>query len=174
MPELKDRAAYVRHDAYRNGGVFRIGASVRSAAEAAKALESGRATLRDIAATGPTTAELENAKRAFAASTGAGSLSLDALAVSWLDEHSYNSKAATAPEMAHAAGSFTTSETQRVGARLFLHTPSATVAVGDAAQLKTELARVGVVEVFGESAAKPEATNATPKPQQPTFQLKRP
>lgn len=173
LPELKDRAAFVRHDAYRNGGVFRLGASVRSAAEAAKALESARAILRDLAANAPTAAELESAKRAFAASTGAGAQNVEALAVSWLDEHSYSAKAATVPEMAHAAGAFTPAETQRVAARLFLHTPSATVAIGEAAQLKTELARVGAVEIFGESAAKPEAT-PPPKPQQPTIQLKRP
>jgi zinc protease len=173
QPELKDRAAFVRHDAYRSGGVFRMGASVSSAAEAAKAFESARAILRDLATNGPTGTELENAKRAFNASTVSSAPNFEALAVSWLDEHSYNAKAATMPEMAHAAGAFTPSETQRVGARLFLHTPSATVAVGDAAQLRTELARVGAVEVFGESAAKPEAT-PPPKPQQPTFQLKRP
>jgi predicted Zn-dependent peptidase len=171
LPELKDRAAFVRHDAYRDGGVFRMGASAHSAAEAAKALETARSILRDLASNAPAAAELENAKRAVAASTGAQDV--ESLAVSWLDEHSYNSKAATAPEMARAAGTLTPAETQRVGARLFQHTPSATVAVGDAAQLRTELARVGAVEIFGESAAKPEAT-PPPKPQQPAIQLKRP
>lgn len=171
LPELKDLAAFVRHDAYRNGGVFRLGTSVRSAAEAAKALESARSILRDLSVNAPTAAELENAKRAVAASTGAQNF--ESLAVSWLDEHSYSSKAATVSEMAHATGSLTPSEAQRVGARLFFHTPSAMVAVGDAAQLRTELARAGAVEIFGESAAKPEAT-PPPKPQQPTIQLKRP
>jgi zinc protease len=173
LPELKDRAAFVRHDAYRNGGVFRLGASVRSAAEAAKALETAREILRGLASSAPTFAELENAKRALNASAGANVQDVESLAVSWLDEHSYNSKAATAPEMARAAGLFTPAESQRVGARLFLHTPSATVALGDAVQLRTELARVGAVEILGEAAAKPEAT-PPPKPEKPTIQLKRP
>ena len=50
----------------------------------------------------------------------------------------------------------------------------APVALGDAAQLRTELARVGTVEVFGEAAARPPQPQPTPKPQQPTLQLKRP
>ncbi|MBC7932548.1 MAG: insulinase family protein [Rubrivivax sp.] len=169
LPELKDRVAFVRHDAYRNGGVFRLGASMRSPTEAAKALELARAILRDLASNAPTAAEIERARRMLQFTAQ----NIGALTDSWLDEHSYNSKAATAPEIDHIASSLTPSETQRVAARLFLHTPSATVAIGDAAQLRTELARIGAVEIFGEAAAKPEAT-PPPKPQQPAIQLKRP
>ena len=81
----------------------------------------------------------------------------------------------TAQALARAAQSLNAGEAQRVAARLFLHTPVATVALGDAAQLRTELARVGAVEVFGEAAATPPQTQPTPKPQQqPKLQLKRP
>ena len=80
-----------------------------------------------------------------------------------------------AAETERALVSLTPGEAQRVAARLFLHTPVATVATGDAAQLRGELARVGAVEVFGEAATKPQPqTQPTPKPQQPTLQLKRP
>ncbi|MDQ3919022.1 MAG: hypothetical protein M3348_11145, partial [Acidobacteriota bacterium] len=79
---------------------------------------------------------------------------------------------------ARAVASITPADVERVAARLFAHTPVASVAVGDAAQLRTELARVGGVEVFGEAAARPEAKTApqTPqtKPQQPALKLKRP
>lgn len=170
MPELKDRAPFVRHDSYRDGGIFRLSASVHSATEAAKALESARTILRDLSTKMMTAAELERAKR----SLDAGAQNPEALATTWLDEHSYNSGAATNSEMARAAGSLTPSEVQRVGARLFLNAPTATVAVGDAAQLRVELARINAVEVFGEAAAKPEPTPPRTKPQQPTIQLKRP
>ena len=178
MPELKDRAAFVRHDANRGGGLFRMGASLRSPAEAAKALESARAVLRDLQTNAPTAAETENARRAVAASLGQSAADAEGTANSWLDEQTYNSLAATAPEMARTAASLTPADVQRVAARLFTHAPVASVAVGDAAQLRTEIARVGAVEVFGEAAARPEPKPApqTPpnKPQQPALQLKRP
>jgi predicted Zn-dependent peptidase len=171
MPELKDRAAFARHEAYRESGIFRMGATLGSAAEAARALEAARAVLRDLSAAAPTPSELDAARRAASATSGAQGAD-EELAASWLDEHTYKTTAASAREMARAAESLTPSEAQRVAARLFLHTPSATVALGDAAQLRAELARVGAVEVFGEAAAKP--APAPSKPQQPALQLKRP
>lgn len=175
MPELKDRAAFVRHDANRGSGLFRVGASPRSPAEALKALESARAVLHDLSTNAPTATETENAKRAVAASLSQSAADAEGFANSWLDEHTYNSADATALEMARAVASLTPADVQRVAARLFTHAPVATVAVGDAAQLRTELARVGAVEVFGEAAAKPEPKPAPQtKPQQPALQLKRP
>ena len=178
MPELKDRAAFVRHDANRGGGIFRMGASLSSPAEAAKALESARAVLRDLQAGAPTASETENAKSAVAASLVKSAAGDEGMANSWLDEHTYNSPAATAPETARAVAALTPADLQRVAARLFARAPVASVALGDAAQLRTELARAGAVEVFGEEAAKPETKPApqTPqnKPQQPALQLKRP
>ena len=171
VPELKD--AFVRHEAFRDGGVFRMGAAATTPAVAAKAIESARAILQDLSTNAPSAAELESARRAVAAALNAGAQDIEALTNAWLDEQSYNTRAATRSELARAAAAFAPAEVQRVGARLFLHTPSAVVAVGDAAQLRAELARVGAVEVFGEAAAKPEAAPQT-KPQQPALQLKRP
>ncbi|HEX6184051.1 MAG TPA: insulinase family protein [Pyrinomonadaceae bacterium] len=175
LPELKDRAAFARHEAYRESGIFRMGATLANAAEAARALEAARAVLRDLSVTAPNAAELDAAKRAAAAALVSGAQGDEAQAVAWLDEHTYKTSAATAREMARASEALTPTEAQRVAARLFLHTPVATVATGDSAQLRAELARVGAVEVFGEAAAKPQP-QPTPaaKPQQPALQLKRP
>ena len=174
MPELKERAAFARHDSYRESGILRMGASLKTPAEAARALEAARTVLRDLSTAAPTVAELDSAKRIVAAALGAGTQTDETLAVAWLDEHTYKTSAAVARELAHAAEALTPAEAQRVAARLFLHTPVATVALGDAAQLRTELARVGSVEVFGEAAAKPPQPQPTPKQQQPSLQLKRP
>jgi zinc protease len=174
MPELKERSAYVRHDSYRENGIFRLGATLTTPAEAAKALEAARKVLGDLSTNAPTAAELDAAKRKAAAAFGANVSNDEAVATAWLDEHTYKNSAVTAQALARAAQALSTGEAQRVAARLFLHTPVATVALGDAAQLRTELARVGAVEVFGEAAAKPPQTQPTPKPQQPTLQLKRP
>ncbi|MDT5158567.1 MAG: zinc protease [Acidobacteriota bacterium] len=174
LPELKDGAPFARHDSYREGGLFRMGAGLRTTAEAVRALEAARTVLRELATNGPTATELENAKRSVSASLGQGTQNDEALADVWLDEHTYKSAATNARDMSRIANSLTQPEAQRVAARLFLHTPVATVAVGDAAQLRTELARTGgAVEVFGEAAARPEPTPTT-KPQQPALQLKRP
>lgn len=177
LPELRERAAFARHEAFREAGIFRLGATLRSPSEAARALEAARKVLADLSTSAPGAAELENAKRAAAAFLQ-GAQNEEAFANGWLDEHTYKSSSATSSELARAAGSVTPAEAQRVAARLFLHTPVATVAVGDAAQLRAELARVNVVEIFGEAAAKPEPkptpTPQTAKPQQPALQLKRP
>jgi zinc protease len=172
MPELGERAAFARHEAYSEAGLFRMGATLRTPAEAARALEAARAALRDLSAKEPTVAELDAAKRAVAASQGAAAHDDEATAVAWLDEHTFKTAAAAAREMVRSADTLTPAEAQRVAARLFLHTPAASVALGDAAQLRAEMARVGAVEVFGEAAAKPQPTPA--KPQQPALQLKRP
>ena len=173
VPELKERTVFVKHDAYRTGGTFRMGATLRTAAEAAKALESARAILSQLSTTAPSASELESARQAFASYASQGAQGDDGLASVWLDEQTYENAAATAPEMAHAAAALTPSEAQRVAARLFLHTPVAVVAEGDAAQLRAELARAGAVEVFGEAAEKPQSAEPQ-KPQKPGIQLKRP
>jgi predicted Zn-dependent peptidase len=175
MPELNERSAYVRHDSYRENGIFRMGATLKTPAEAAKALEAARKVLTDLSTGAPAAAELDAAKQTAAAALGANATGDEAAASGWLDEHTYTNKAATAGALARAAQALNPGEAQRVAARLFLHTPVATVALGDAAQLRTELARVGAVEVFGEAAATPPQTQPTPKPkQQPNLQLKRP
>lgn len=174
MPELQEHSPFVRHDSYRDNGIFRMGATLKSPAEAAKALEAARKILGDLSTNAPAVAELDAAKQAAVAALGADATGDEATATAWLDEHTYKNPAANAQAHARAAQALSTGEAQRVAARLFLHTPVATVALGDAAQLRTELARVGAVEVFGEAAAKPPQPQPTPKPQQPTLQLKRP
>src|SRR5579885_2122963 len=178
LPELKDRAAFVRHDAYGAGGIFVMGASLRTPAEASKALEAARSVLRDLSTSAPTAAELDAAKRDVTASLSQSTQGDEGRATSLLDEQTYNSTAATAEGMLRAANDLTPIEAQRVAARLFLNTPTATVAVGDAAQLRTELASAGGVEVAGEAASAPAPQ---PKPQQQqkpqqqaALQLKRP
>lgn len=173
VPELKGRAVFVKHDAYRTGGTFRLGATLGTPAEAAKALEAARAILNQLSTTAPSASELESARQAFASAVSQGAQGDEGFANVWLDEHTYETAAATVPEMTHAAGALTPADAQRVAARLFLHTPVAVVAEGDATQLRTELARAGAVEVFGEAAEKPPASEPQ-KPQQPGLLLKRP
>jgi predicted Zn-dependent peptidase len=179
FPELREHSAAVRHEAHRDGGLFVLSASPRTAAEASKALEAGRSVLNALAVTPPTAAELDAARRAYAETLQAAQAGPEGWAAYWLDEHSYKSPAVSLAETLRAVNALTPAEAQRVAARLFLHTPTAAVAVGDAAGLRTELARLGGVEVFGEASAV-QTTPPPPAParpasqQQPTIQLKRP
>jgi zinc protease len=174
VPELKDHAPFVRHDAFSTGGIFRMGAQFQTPAEASKALEAARAILRDVSTNAPGAPELENAKRAAASSLVRSAQGDEGTATSWLDEQTYNTSAATAAGMARAANDLTPADAQRVAARLFLHTPAATVAVGDAAQLRAELSRAGAVEVSGEEEVARPVPVPPSKSQKPSIQLKRP
>lgn len=176
FPELKDRAASVRHEAFRDGGLFMLSATLPTAAEASKAIEAGRAVLNTLATTPPTVAELDAARRSYQETLNAAQAGPEGWAASWLDEHSYKSPGVTHAETARSVAALTPVEAQRVAARLFLHTPTAAVAVGDASALSAELARLGGVEVFGEASAV-QAPPPPPAPRtqaQPAIQLKRP
>jgi zinc protease len=176
MPGLSAPPAAVRHESHRDGGVFRMSASVASAAQAAEALDAARGVLRALAATPPSLAELDEAKRAVLSSPAQGARGVDGMAAAWLDEHSYNSVDVSGVGAERAVQALTPAEAQRVAARLFQHTPAAAVVVGDAAQLRVALARTGTFEVAGEPSAKPDAQPqpTPPQPKQPTLQLKRP
>jgi len=172
----------IRHDAMREGGIFVLGATLSThspAADAARALEAARKVLRELSETGPTAAELDAAKGSVVSSLNQGAQGAAWMADAWLDEHTYETPAVTASGVARAVAALTTSEVQRVAARLFLHTPVASVAVGDAAQLREELARTGGYQVFGEAAARtqepaPPKPADKPQPDKPRLELKRP
>jgi zinc protease len=174
QPRLTQQKLDVRHERYREGGMFIMGATV-PAESAAQALESARAVLRDLAANAPTAAELDRAKSRSTEFFTKEAGDFEATAAYWLDAHTHDMNPSSSSEMARAVSALTPSEVQRVAARLFLNTPSAAVAVGDASKLREELARAGGVEVFGEASAKPEpARTPAPSPQTPPLQLKRP
>lgn len=176
---LSGASAVARHEAMREGGIFKLGATLPSAADAARALGAARKVVRDLSETGPTASELEGAKAAVVSALNQSSQGAEAWADSWLDEHTFNSTAILPEPVARAVAQLNTSEVQRVAARLFLHTPVASVAVGDPAQLRDELARTGGFEVFGEAAAQtqepPRPKPVKPQPDnKPRLELKRP
>lgn len=171
VPGLKDKPAHFRHDAYAAGGVFTASAPAGTAAAAAQTLEAARAVLQALATTQASETELELARRTAAATLADGLKRPEGVADAWLDEHTYGGQSVN--ETIRAVNSLSAAEVQRVAARLFLHTPAAVAAVGDAAQLRTSLARLGAVEVAGEAAPAPPA-RARPEPSATPGPLKRP
>jgi zinc protease len=177
--ELKGATVFARHESFRDGGLFRLGASAGSAAEAAGALAAAREVLRQLAAQQVTSARLEAARQEVAAAWARAAQGDEGAANLWLDAHTYDSTIVSGAEAQRALSSLTPAEVQRVAARLFQHTPAAAVAVGDAESLRAELARAGGVEIFGEAAGKVDAPPAVAPaakdaPKQPAIQLKRP
>ncbi len=174
QPRLTQQQLEVHHEGHRDGGMFIMGATV-PADSAAQTLEAARAVLRDLAVNAPTAAELDKAKSKWTEFFSKEAGDFEASAGYWLDAHTHGMNALSSSEMMRAVSALTPSEVQRVAARLFLNTPTATVVVGDASKLREELARAGGVEVFGEAAVKPEpAPPVKTTPQSPPLQLKRP
>lgn len=158
-PELKGKAVSVVHSAHAFGGMFQMGASL-PASSVARSLESARKVLETLVKSPPAPEELTNAKSAALAILNKQAERPERAADVWLDEQTYRSASATIPALATAVNSLTPADVQRVAVRLF-GANVATVAVGDAASLRDELARVGGVELFG-------APKEAPKPQGPT------
>jgi predicted Zn-dependent peptidase len=157
MPELKQSAFFVRHEAHVLPGIFVMGASVR-ATDAARALQTAQQVLQDLMKTPPTAQEFERARGEAVATFNRQMEKPETIAGLWLDADTY--KLASPGERARALSAVTPSDVQRVAARLF-STPSAgstakitdagvvTVVVGSASQLKPDLERRGKVEVMG-------------------------
>lgn len=162
FPELTDRPFFVEHQPYFLPGVLRLGATVPTALSA-RALETARAAVRSLADTPPTTAELETVKRDIVAGLNARAGGVDFLANSWLDRDTYKIENT---DEARAIESLTPAEVSRVAARLFRGAPLASVAVGDAARLRSELAGAGEVEVLGASAGETPKTPVVVTPLQ--------
>jgi predicted Zn-dependent peptidase len=167
FPELKGRAFFAEHHAYSLPGVFRMGASVPSNL-AAQALQTGRAALQSLSTTQASAEELEVARREVLATLGKNSETPEALSDLWLNQVSYGLNASDEMRL---IGALTPSDVQRVAAKILRSATIASVAIGDATQLRAELARAGEVEVLGASLPAPTPTqtptakpSATPAP----------
>jgi zinc protease len=160
LKEFQPKSAFARHDARNLTGIVLLGATVPAGA-AARTLEAARTVVANLAASPVSVAELENARRAAFAALEERRQRPEALADQWLDATTYNS---TPADDERALNALTPADVQRVAARLFGgEAKLASVVVGDAAQLRNELARLsGGIEVAGASTAPP-ASAAEPK-----------
>jgi predicted Zn-dependent peptidase len=161
LKEFQLKSAFARHDAHHLSGLVLLGASV-PAGVAAQALEAARTAVANLAASPVSAAEFENARRAAFAALNERRQRPEALADEWLDAATYNS---TLADEERALNALTPADVQRVAARLFgREAKLASVVVGDAAQLRSELARLsGGIEVAGANAAPPAPAAAEPK-----------
>ncbi|HLL16648.1 MAG TPA: hypothetical protein VK388_16440, partial [Pyrinomonadaceae bacterium] len=165
LKELQAKSTYARHDAHNLSGVLLLGTTVPAGA-AAQTLEAARAVVSNLAASPVSAAELENARRDALAALRERRQRPEALADEWLDAATYNS---TLADEERALNSLTPAEAQRVAARLFGgEAKLASVVVGDATQLRAELARLsGGIEVAGVGAPPPAAASEPKMPKRP-------
>jgi zinc protease len=165
LKELQPKSAYARHDAHHLSGILLLGATVPAGA-AAQTLEAARTVVSNLAASPVSAAELDNARRAALAPLNERRQRPEALADEWLDATTYNS---TLADDERALNALTPADVQRVAARLFGgEAKLASVVVGDATQLRAELARLsGGVEVAGASAPPPATASELKTPKRP-------
>lgn len=171
MPELKQSAFFVRHEAHVLPGIFVMGASVR-ATDAPRALQTAQQVIQDLMKSPPTATELERARGEMVAIFNRQMEKPESVADLWLDAETY--KLPSLGDRARALSIVTASDIQRVAGRIF-STPAASgsaavkaaapvvsVVVGSASQLKSELERSVKVEVIGG------AEEAPPPPKAPS------
>jgi len=153
LKELQPKSTFARHDAHNLSGVVLLGATV-PAGVAAQTLEAARTVIANLAASPISAAELENARRIALAAINERRQRPEALADEWLDAAIYNT---TIADDERALNALTPADVQRVAARLFGgEAKLASVVVGDATQLRTELARLsGGIEVAGANSTPP-------------------
>jgi zinc protease len=159
MPELKQSAFFVRHEAHFLPGIFIMGASVR-ATDASRALQTAQKVLQDLSTTPPTVAEFERARSEAVAIFNRQMEKPETIAELWLDAETY--KLPSIADRARAFSSITTGDIQRVTGRLSttvtisgtskqVSDPMfAAVVVGSASLLKPDLERIGKVQILGE------------------------
>jgi zinc protease len=165
LKEFQPKSTFARHDAHQLGGVVLLGASV-PAGVAAQTLEAARTVAANLAATPISTAEFENARRVALAALNERRQRPEALADEWLDATTYN---LTAADDERALNALTPADVKRVAARLFGgNAKLASVVVGDAAQLRGELARLsGGIEVAGTASTPPASVSEPKTPKRP-------
>ena len=164
LKELQPGATFARHDAHYLSGELILGATV-PAGIAAQTLEAGRTLFKNLAASPVSAAELDRARSSVLKATSERKTHPDALADEWLDAIVYKS---TLAEEEQALNALTPADVQRVVARLFTDAKLASVVVGDAAQLRSELARLsGGVEEAGAKTATPSAATEPKTPRRP-------
>lgn len=127
--------AFARHEAHGLPGMLVIGGSVPAAA-AGKAISAAQEIVRALSATGPNAAELERARASVISDLNQSISPSELLADQWLDAETYKLDSVN-PIV--DINRITIADLQRVASRLFKDAPQAVVAVGDAAELKSNL-----------------------------------
>ena len=162
-PELSSKPIFARSESFILPGIVVVGASVAHTA-AVNTIGSARKAVESLITTPVAPAELERAKREVAIENNSPTANLlEDQPDAWLDMDTY--KLTAIQDRPSLIAAVSPADIQRVAARLFKDTPLATVAVGDAPQLKLALQGQMPFEVLGEIVAPPPSTKTPTKPE---------
>jgi zinc protease len=163
MPELSRNPVFVRHEARTLPGMFVMGAAVKMET-ADKALASARDVIRSVLDGSISASEFEQAKAEAVIALNKTLSTNDGAAEAWVSVDTY--RIPSPPEELLSLQKLSVVDVQRVAKTIFAREPLASVMVGNAEQLKTQLQRETPVEVLGEikPETKPSAEASTPKP----------
>jgi zinc protease len=149
LPEIGRSPMFVRNDAYVLPGMFVMGASVDNLL-AGKSLATAREALQSFKTMPVTSSELERVRSEAIAAASKELATADGTAKAWLDAETY--QLPSPAEQLRALSALSTSDLQRVAMRLLNDRPLATIVVGNAAAVKSQIERYGKVEIMGEIA----------------------
>lgn len=150
LSELNRHGLVVQNESYLMSGVFVMGASV-PLEDTTAAFESARKTIRSIIDAPPSASEMEQIRNETVANLRRDSSNATSIAIRWLDTESY--KLPVKADLIQSVNKVSAADIQRVASRLFRDASFASVAVGNAAQIKANLESTDKFEVLGESPA---------------------
>jgi len=173
LPDIARSPIFVRSDAFVLPGMFVMGATVENLL-AGKTLSVARDVLRSLASTPASAAELDQARNEVVSAISKERSKPDGIAAAWLEIEGY--KLPSIDEQMRALNAVSSEDLRRVAGRLVDERGVASVVVGNSELVKTQLEKVGKVEIMGEAQPKPEASpeaksspNVTqPQPRSPT------
>lgn len=169
LPDLARNPVFVRHEAFSLPGMFVMGATVDNLL-AGRVVATAQEVIKSLASLPVTIGELEQAKSEMLATVNKELSKPDGIADAWLDVDTY-----ALPPVAEQMRSLSVvsqSDLQRAATRLFREVALASVVVGNAELVKTQIERHVKVEIMGEinrkpdvksdqNAAKPQTKSAT-------------
>ena len=147
MPELTRNPVFVRHEPRVLPGIFVMGASVKSGT-AQKALATAKEVVKSILTIDVTAAELEQARTEATIALNKSLSNADGIAEAWLNVDTY--KLPLPNDESAALQRLSAMDLHRAAKSIFGDGTIASVAVGNAEQLRTELGSGVPIEVLGE------------------------
>jgi zinc protease len=164
MPQLATKPFFVRHEAHTLPGMFVMGAAI-DAKSTADAIESAKKVMTSFLTRPATEAEVAQARNELITQMNNSLSRAETMVDSWLDAYTYNLPPIA--ERLKALNSLSPNDVTRVASRLFQNAPVASLALGDAQQLKAQTDGRIPTEVMGEvpkpNSNQPE-TRSAPKP----------
>lgn len=167
LPDIARSPIFVRADAFVLPGMFVMGATVDNLL-AGKALSAARDVLRSLASTPVTAAELDQARNEVVSAVNKDRSKPDGIAAAWLEIEGY--QLPSIDEQMRALNAVSSEDLRRVAGRLVDERGVASVVVGNSELVKTQLEKIGKVEVMGEAqpaVEKPPSTKPTPNAAKP-------